>query len=182
MRLMAMINMKFIMPPSAMNSVPNSLAAPKPRNEDIVCRPIKPVYDGTPEALVPFLNRLDIRRQDEDWSSITLITQHETQHDLIRHFTKINEETMISLAQRRWYSPTLNQDKYTFGHDTYKVRCFAHLLFGSITDDLSTLILGRVDQDFRNDGPLLLWVICNNIHRNNIAFIETINLKYESQP
>lgn len=136
----------------------------------------------TQEELVPFLNRLDICRQDEDWSSITLITQHETQHDLIHHFAKINEETMISLAQCQWYSPTLNQEKYTFGHDTYKAHCFARLLFGSITDDLSTLILGRVDQDFRNDDPLLLWVICNNIHRNNIAFIETINLKYESQP
>jgi len=33
--------------------------------EDIVCRPLKTLYDGTPDSLVPFLNRLDIRRHDD---------------------------------------------------------------------------------------------------------------------
>jgi hypothetical protein len=32
--------------------------------EDIATRPLKPVYDGSPAQLVPFLNRLDIRRHD----------------------------------------------------------------------------------------------------------------------
>jgi hypothetical protein len=43
---------------------------------------------------------------------------------------------------------------YTFGHNTYKAHCLAHLLFGSITDDLSIIIMGHIDQDFCNDGPL----------------------------
>jgi len=29
-------------------------------------------------------------------------------------------------------------------------------------------------EKYRNDGPYILWTICNHIHHNNIAFIETI--------
>jgi hypothetical protein len=34
--------------------------------------------------------------------------------------------------------------------------------------------------EYRNDEPLLLWTICNNIHRNNITFFETIKSKIRS--
>lgn len=78
--------------------------------EDIICHPIKPFYDGMPEALIAFLNHLDIHHQDEDWSSITNITKNNIQYDLICHFAKIHEDTMITLAKSRWHSPMLNQD------------------------------------------------------------------------
>jgi hypothetical protein len=55
------------------------------RYEDIICRPIKPMYDGSPDHLVPFLNRLDIRRQDEAWKAVTYITENNQTFDLIRH-------------------------------------------------------------------------------------------------
>jgi hypothetical protein len=112
--------------------------------EDLACKPIKPLYDGSPEQLVPFLNRLDIRRQDEGWYPITFL---------------------------------VNQDKHTVDHPTYNARVFGRLLLRSITDDFSITIINRIPQDFRNDGPLILWTICNNIHRNNVAFVETINRK-----
>ncbi len=145
--------------------------------EDIICHPIKPTYDGSLGTLIAFLCCLDIHRQDEDWSSIPFISQDSIDYDLIFHFAKINETTMIMQAQFRWHSPTLSQDKYTFGHPTYKVQCLALLLFSFIMDDLSITFLGCIEQDYHNDGPLLLWIICNNIHRNSIAFIETMKSK-----
>jgi hypothetical protein len=47
----------------------------------------------------------------------------------------------------------------------------------SITDDFSLTIINRIPQDLHNQGPLILWTICNHIHRNNIAFIEMIKNK-----
>jgi hypothetical protein len=41
--------------------------------EDIICCPIKPLCDGSPEKLVPFLNHLDIKQQDEGWYPITFL-------------------------------------------------------------------------------------------------------------
>jgi hypothetical protein len=85
---------------------------------------------------------------------------------------------MINEARQRWLSPTVNLDKHTVDHPTYNTRVLGHLLLRSLTDDFSLAIINRIPQEFRNDGPLiLLWTICNNIHRNNIAFIESIKSK-----
>jgi len=35
-------------------------------------------------------------------------------------------------------------------------------------------IIHRVNTAYRNDGVVILWTICNNVHRSNIAFTETI--------
>ncbi len=86
----------------------------------------------------------------------------------------------MTLPQNHWTSPTLDTDKYTFGHPTYNSWCLAKLLLSSIPDDFSTLIIGRIDQTLWNDGPLLLWTICQNIYRNNIALIENIKAKLRS--
>jgi hypothetical protein len=162
-------------------------ARPKPTDhynnakyEDIAFRPIKPPYDGSTDHLVSFLNCLDIRRQDETWSSVTYIQHDGKSHDLIRDFATIPSEVMTTLAKTRWTSPTLDINKYTFGHPTYNSRCLAKLLLCSVTDDFSTLIISRIDQTLRNDGPLLLWTICQNIYRNNIAFVESIKAKIRS--
>jgi hypothetical protein len=39
--------------------------------EEISCKGMKPAYDGTENELIPFLTRLDIRRQHEGWASAT---------------------------------------------------------------------------------------------------------------
>lgn len=145
--------------------------------EDIICRPIKPTYDGSPDTLIPFLNRLDIRRQDETWKSITYISSEGKTYDIIRHFAKIPESVITANAKMRWTSDSVETDKYTFGHPTYLARCLARLLLCSITEDFYITVIGRIEQDYRNDGPLLLWTVCNNIYRNNIAFVETIKAK-----
>lgn len=35
-------------------------------------------------------------------------------------------------------------------------------------------VINPILQEYHNDGPLILWTICNNIHRNNIAFVKLI--------
>lgn len=35
-------------------------------------------------------------------------------------------------------------------------------------------IIHRVNTAYQNDGVVILWTICNNVHRSNIAFTETI--------
>jgi hypothetical protein len=169
------------MPNSTTHRSPATVILPEYYNnakyEDLVCKPIKPLYDGSPEHLVPFLNRLDIRRQDEGWYPITFLTINDNTYDLTRHFAKLDESVMITEATVRWTSPTVDKDKHTVDHTTYNARVLARLLLHSITDDFSLTIINRAPQQLRNDGPLLLWTICNNIHRNNIAFVETIKSK-----
>jgi hypothetical protein len=147
------------------------------RYEDIICKPIKPVYDGTADQLVPFLNRLDIRRQDESWYPITFINIGDQTYDLLRHFAKIDESVIIHQAKTRWESVTLLHDKFSLEHPTYNARVLARLLLGSLTDEFCLTIIHRIHQDYRKDGVVILWTICNNIHRNNIAFVETIKGK-----
>lgn len=47
----------------------------------------------------------------------------------------------------------------------------------SITNELVCLLHSRIDPKFSNDGPLLFFIMCNNIHRNHLAFIESIKHK-----
>jgi hypothetical protein len=77
----------------------------------------------------------------------------------------------------RWTSPTVQQDKHTVGSPTYNARLLAMVITNSITDDFLTTLIHRVPSNLRNDGTYLLWSVCHNIHRNNIAFHENIRNK-----
>jgi hypothetical protein len=145
--------------------------------EDIICKGLKPLYDGSSKNLIPFLNRLNIRRQDESWYPSTIINVGSTSFDLTREFAKIQEADIIRTAESRWKSLTISEDKLKLDHLAYNARVLGRLLMASITDEFSLTIVNRIPQDLRNDGPLILWTICNHIHRNNIAFIGTIKTK-----
>jgi hypothetical protein len=145
--------------------------------EDIISKPIKLPYDGSSEQLIPFLNRLDIRRQDEGWYPMTFLTIHGIKYDLIRHFAKIDELIILQEAELRWSSPHVSVDKHTIDHPTFNARVLARFLLGSVTDEFCITIISRISQEYRNDGPLILWIICNNIHCNNIAFMESIKCR-----
>jgi hypothetical protein len=123
------------------------------------------------------LNRLDIRRQDESWYPITFLHIGTHKYDLTRHFTKIDETVMLNEAKLRWSSSDLSKEKFALDHPTYNARVLARLLLNSITDEFAVTIINRIAHEYRNDGPLILWTICNNIHRNNVAFTETIKAK-----
>jgi hypothetical protein len=145
--------------------------------EDIICKPLRPTYDGSAEQLIPFLNRLDIRRQDEGWYPITFLHTNDGLLDIIRDFSKISEHTMTTAAHQRWTSINVATEKHTVDHPTYNSRVLARLLLGSVTDDFAITVINHLERSLRNDGPLILWTICNNIHRNHIAFTETIKQK-----
>jgi hypothetical protein len=116
--------------------------------EDIACKPIKPLYDGSEEQLIPFLTLLDIRRKDECWRPATLCSVTNdgatTTIDLIHHFTHVTEADVLTLASARWSSPTINQDMHEIGHDTFNARLLAKLLHASITDDFHQTLINKV--------------------------------------
>lgn len=84
---------------------------------------------------------------------------------------------MLTEAKLHWLSPTIATDKHFIDHPNYNAHVLARLLLCSVTEDFSITIINRIPQNYRNDGPLILWTICNNTHLNNIAFIKTIKTK-----
>lgn len=52
--------------------------------EDIICKGIKPPHDGSSEHLIPFLNCIDIRQQDESWYPPSIVTIGTNPFDLTR--------------------------------------------------------------------------------------------------
>jgi hypothetical protein len=86
--------------------------------EEIITKPLRPTYDGSSDGLIPFLNRLDIRRQDESWFPVTFLIINAKTYDLLRHFTEIGKSVILAEAKLRWSSPTLQQDKFAINHPT----------------------------------------------------------------
>jgi hypothetical protein len=145
--------------------------------EEIACRAIKPAYDGSEDQLVPFLTRLDIRRQNEGWSSATFVTISDKIYDLTSNFASISEPDITAQAEARWNSPTINDDKHTIDHPTYNSRLLAIVIINSITTEFLPTLLNRIPHLLRNDGTYLLWSLSHNIHRNNVSFTEHISEK-----
>jgi hypothetical protein len=143
--------------------------------EDICCKPIKPLYDGSESNLMPFLLRLDIQRQDEGWAPATYVTLDDgdsKKFDLTSEFAFVTETDVIAAIQDRWKSATVHTDKHTIGHITCHARLLAECLLASIGDDFTLTLMNRIPQEYRNDGTYMLWAITNNIYRNNITFVE----------
>ena len=145
--------------------------------EEICCKAIKPTYDGTEADLMPFLLRLDIRRQDEGWVPATYIEVEDNTFDLTTDFAHITEQQVVQVVSSRWKAPTVDLDKHTVGHETYQARLLAKCLLASISSDLALTLINRIPNTYRNDGTYLLWALSNNIYRNNIAFMESIREK-----
>jgi hypothetical protein len=166
--LSSTLNTTVVTPNSAPTDVTNA------KYEEIACKPIKPLYEGTEEDLMPFLLRLDIQRQDEGWALATYITVDEHRYDLTIEFAHITEQNVIACAANRWSSPTVSTDKHIIGHDTYNSCLLAKCLLASILPELSLTLLNHIPTLYCNDGTYILWMLTNNIYRNNIAFVESI--------
>jgi hypothetical protein len=145
--------------------------------EEICCRAIKPIYDGSEGELMPFLTQIDIRRQDEGWAPTTYVTLNGRKLDLTYEFAHIMEADILHTVKARWTSSTVDDDKHTIGHDTCSTRLLAKCLMNSITTELSLLIINRISLAYQSDETYILWLISNNIHQNNVAFIEHIREK-----
>jgi hypothetical protein len=66
--------------------------------EQIACG-IKPLYDGSPNDLVPTLNSVHIRRQDKVWYSASFIIQDAEELGLIGHFSEAKHGITLKQAQ-----------------------------------------------------------------------------------
>ncbi len=47
----------------------------------------------------------------------------------------------------------------------------------SLTTDFVALLHSRIDQKYSTDGPTLLFTMCFHLHRNHLAFLESIKNK-----
>lgn len=120
---------------------------------------------------------IHIRRQNEAWYTATFLFQDHQQIDLIRQFSQVRLETVQEKAKLLWDSQSSLIQRHTRGSETYNSRLLALFLMNSITPDFATLLHSRIDQQYSSDGPLLLFTMCNHIHRNHLAFIESIKNK-----
>jgi hypothetical protein len=136
-------------------------------------RAIKPIYDGSEDELMSFLTRVDIRCP----SLATYITINGRKLDLTYKFAHITEADILQIVQAQWTSPTVETDKHTIGHCTCSSRLLAKCLMNSITPDLSFIIINCISLAYQNDGTYILWLLSNNIHHNNVAFIKHIREK-----
>jgi len=162
--------------PSMRPTLPSSYTNAK--YEEISCRTIKPTYDGSEDQLVPFLTRLDLRRQNEGRASATYVKIAEKQYDLTLHFAKmIKEEDVIGDDKACWESLTVKEDKHSIGHPTYNSCLLAMVLLNSITDDFMTTLLHSISHNLCNDETFVIWSLCHHINQNNVDFNETIRGK-----
>lgn len=148
--------------------------------EQIICTGLKPQYDGTPDKLLPTLNLIHIRCRNEVWSPATYITQDDQQVDMLLQFSKVREETVLTQAKRLWDAPNASDQSHTHGTDKYNAHLFGVFLYNSLTPDFIVSLQNRSDSKYCEDGPFLLFVICQHIHRNHLAFVESIKCKIRS--
>jgi hypothetical protein len=130
--------------------------------------------------LIPFLTKLDIRRQHEGWATATYVTINNVKYDLTTHFAQLTETNLTTFVEPRWTSATVDIDKHTVGNTTYNARLLAMVILNSITNAFMTTLIHRNPTILCNDGTFLLWSVCHNIHQNNVAFQEHIHHKIRS--
>jgi hypothetical protein len=145
--------------------------------EQIACAGLDTRYDGSPERLIPTLNAIHIRRQNEVWFAATFMIQDGSKLDMVWNFSQLCQETVLNQAKHLWNTPNASTERHVRGSELYNSRLLAVFLMNSLTTDFATILHSRIDQDYSNDGPLLLITMCNHIHRNHLAFVESIKNK-----
>ena len=97
--------------------------------------------------------------------------------DMVQHFSKVKESTILSQAKTLWDAPDSHQQSHTRGTPTYYARLFGVFLMNSLTNDFALLLHSCIDQKYSADGPTLLYTMRSHIHRNHLAFVESIKNK-----
>jgi hypothetical protein len=72
------------------------------KDKQIACTGIKPLYDGSPQELIPTLNAIHIRSQNESWYRATFILQDGETLDLVRQFSKVKHNVVLNQARLLW--------------------------------------------------------------------------------
>jgi hypothetical protein len=145
--------------------------------EQIICSGLKPAYDGSSERLLPTLSLIHIRRKNEVWQPATFIKDNGATIDLVQNFSQVTEAIVLAQARRLWSAPDASLQSHTRGAEIYNSRLFGVFLMNSLTPEFAALLHSRIDSQFCLDGPLLLFIMCQNVHRNHLAFVENIKDK-----
>ena len=145
--------------------------------EQIICSGLKPAYDGSSERLLPTLSLIHIRRKNEVWHPATFIKDNGATIDLVQNFSQVTEAIVFAQARRLWSVPDASLQSHTRGTEIYNSRLFGVFLMNSLTPEFAALLHSRIDSQFCLDGPLLLFTMCQNVHRNHLAFVENIKDK-----
>jgi hypothetical protein len=148
--------------------------------EQIICAGIKPPYDGSPDWLIPTMNLINIRRKNEVWHSATYLQKADIKVDLVLHFMQMDYKTVVANAKRLWDAPDAMTQSHTRGTETYNSHLLGVFLMNSLTPDFASVLHSRIDSSLCSDGPLLLFTMCQHIHRNHLTFVETIKNKIRS--
>jgi hypothetical protein len=82
----------------------------------------------------------------------------------------------------QWDNPETDKLHHTRGTEIYNARCLPELLIGSLTYDAMILIQHCIDPTNINDGPLILHMICVNIHRNHIGLVDRSIIQFAPLP
>jgi hypothetical protein len=97
--------------------------------------------------------------------------------DIVRNISKLRLDTVLEQAKSLWDASNSITERHIHGMKIYNSRLLALFLMNSLTPDFATLLHSRIDLDYSTDGPLLLFTMCNHIHRNHLAFIKSIKNK-----
>jgi len=77
------------------------------RFEQIACTGLSQKYNGSPDQLIPTLNLIHLRRQNEVWFGATFLTIDDKMIDLIKDFSRLTLEAAKQQANYgMWRTPT----------------------------------------------------------------------------
>jgi hypothetical protein len=82
------------------------------RFEQIACAGLQQKYDGSPDQLIPTINLVHIRRQNEVWSSATYIMQDGKKIDMIQQFSQVLPQTVQDQAKLLWDDPDVDTNRH----------------------------------------------------------------------
>jgi hypothetical protein len=87
-------------------SVPQAPKAPdifdNAKFEQMACAGLQPKFNGSPDELIPTLNAIHIRRQNQVWYAAPFLIQDGTPIDLVRNFSQVRQETVQQKAAELW--------------------------------------------------------------------------------
>jgi hypothetical protein len=149
------------------------------RFEQITCTGLPQKYDGSPDNLIPTLNLIHICRLNEVWGYATYFIRNGIRIDLIQHFSKISLQEVKEHVTMAWSAPDASLLRHKRGTALYNSRLFGLFFMNSLTLEFSSLLYSRLDTRFSLDGQLIFVTLCNHIHCNQLAFVESVKMKIQ---
>ena len=166
-------------------SPPTFVTPPKPHIDDdpykilqlehLASTGLTTKYDGSPVLFPSFLKKFRNAANIACWREAIMFTTDNpdgttSSLNLLIDFTKIPEDTITAQATLRWTQPASIANLSKKGTFEFNNKLLCLFLTNSITDNLHTKLQNRAGDLLANDGQLLLWLLCQDIHHNSISY------------